>query len=38
VVATDAARLQTALAEAAKAQEIVDDLYTRWGQLEAKRS
>jgi ATP-binding cassette subfamily F protein uup len=37
-VATDAGRLQTALAEAAKAQEIVDDLYTRWGQLEAKRS
>ncbi|HEY1730578.1 MAG TPA: ABC-F family ATP-binding cassette domain-containing protein, partial [Terriglobales bacterium] len=38
VVATDAARLQTALAEAAKAQEIVDDLYTRWGELEAKRN
>jgi ATP-binding cassette subfamily F protein uup len=37
-VATDAARLQTALAEAAKAQEVVDDLYTRWGELEAKRS
>lgn len=37
-VATDAARLQTALAEAAKAQEVVDDLYTRWGQLEAKRN
>jgi ATP-binding cassette subfamily F protein uup len=36
-VATDAARLQTALTEVAKAQEIVDDLYTRWGQLEAKR-
>jgi ATP-binding cassette subfamily F protein uup len=38
VVATDAARLQTALAEAAKAQEIVDDLYTLWGELEAKRN
>jgi ABC transport system ATP-binding/permease protein len=37
-VATDAARLQTALAEAAKAQEVVDDLYIRWGELEAKRS
>jgi ATP-binding cassette subfamily F protein uup len=37
-VATDAARLQVALVEAAKAQEIVDDLYTRWGQLEAKRN
>ena len=37
-VATDAARLQTALAEAAKAQEVVDDLYTRWGELEAKRN
>ena len=37
-VATDAARLQVALAEAAKAQEIVDDLYTRWGELEAKRN
>jgi ABC transport system ATP-binding/permease protein len=36
-VATDAARLQTALVESAKAQEIVDDLYTRWGELEAKR-
>jgi ATP-binding cassette subfamily F protein uup len=36
-VATDASRLQTALAEAAKAQEAVDDLYTRWGELEAKR-
>ena len=37
-VATDAARLQVALAEADKAQKVVDDLYTRWGELEAKRS
>jgi ABC transport system ATP-binding/permease protein len=37
-VATDAARLQIALEEVAKAQEIVDDLYMRWGQLEAKRN
>jgi ATP-binding cassette subfamily F protein uup len=38
VVATDASRLQVALADVAKSQEIVDDLYTRWGQLEAKRN
>ena len=36
-VAVDAARLQTALEESAKAQEVVDELYMRWGVLEAKR-
>jgi ATP-binding cassette subfamily F protein uup len=36
-VSTDAARLQEALAESAKAQEQVDVLYARWAELEAKQ-
>ena len=35
-VATDAARLQEALAESDRAQEQVDALYARWAELEAK--
>jgi ATP-binding cassette subfamily F protein uup len=35
-VATDPGRLSTALDEAAKAQELVDELYMRWGELGAK--
>jgi ATP-binding cassette subfamily F protein uup len=35
-VATDAVRLQTALAALEKAQSTLDDLYTRWAELEAK--
>lgn len=35
-VVTDAARLQSALSDAEAAQKIVDDLYTRWAELEAK--
>jgi ABC transport system ATP-binding/permease protein len=36
-VVTDAARLQTALAEAEAAQNAVDALYARWAELEAKQ-
>ncbi|HET8635779.1 MAG TPA: ATP-binding cassette domain-containing protein, partial [Acidobacteriaceae bacterium] len=36
-VATDAARLQTALAEAEAAQQSVDALFTRWAELEEKQ-
>jgi ATP-binding cassette subfamily F protein uup len=36
-VVTDAARLQTALAEAEAAQNAVDTLYARWAELEAKQ-
>jgi ABC transport system ATP-binding/permease protein len=35
-VATDAVRLQEALAESERAQEQVDALYARWAELEAK--
>lgn len=35
-VATDAGRLQKALTDSAAAQEVVDDLYMRWAELEAK--
>jgi len=35
-VATDAVRLQSALAEAETAQQAVDALYARWAELEAK--
>ncbi len=35
-VATDAAKLSAALGEAAAAQEAVDALYTRWGELGTK--
>ena len=37
-VATDAARLQTALSEAEAAQRTVDALFTRWAELEAKQT
>jgi ATP-binding cassette subfamily F protein uup len=37
-VATDAARLQTALAEAESAQQSVDALFTRWAELEEKQT
>jgi ABC transport system ATP-binding/permease protein len=36
-VVTDAARLQTALAEMEAAQNAVDTLYARWAELEAKQ-
>jgi ATP-binding cassette subfamily F protein uup len=36
-VVTDAARLQTALAEVETAQNAVDALYARWAELEAKQ-
>jgi ATP-binding cassette subfamily F protein uup len=36
-VATDATRLQAALAEAETAQQTVDALFTRWAELEAKQ-
>ncbi len=35
-VVTNAARLQTALAEAEAAQTAVEALYARWAELEAK--
>ncbi|HTW44151.1 MAG TPA: ABC-F family ATP-binding cassette domain-containing protein [Acidobacteriaceae bacterium] len=38
VVATDAARLQAALAEAETAQQQVDALFERWAELEAKQT
>jgi ATP-binding cassette subfamily F protein uup len=38
VVATDATRLQTALAAAEVAQHAADTLYARWAELEAKQS
>ena len=37
-VATDATRLQAALAEQEKAQEAVDALYARWSELVAKQA
>lgn len=37
-VATDAARLQTALADAEAAQQTVDALITRWAELEEKQN
>jgi ATP-binding cassette subfamily F protein uup len=37
-VVIDAARLQTALAEAEEAKSAVDALYARWAELEAKQS
>ena len=37
-VATDASRLQTALAEVESAQQVVDTLFTRWAELEAKQA
>ncbi len=37
-VATDAVRLQAALLAMEKAQITLDDLYTRWAELEAKNS
>jgi ABC transport system ATP-binding/permease protein len=37
-VATDAARLQTALAEAEAAQQSVDALFARWAELEEKQT
>jgi ATP-binding cassette subfamily F protein uup len=37
-VVTDAAKLQTALAEAETAQQMVDTLFARWAELEAKQS
>jgi ABC transport system ATP-binding/permease protein len=37
-VATDAARLQVALAETEAAQQAVDTLFTRWAELEAKQT
>ncbi|MBT9330801.1 ABC-F family ATP-binding cassette domain-containing protein [Paracidobacterium acidisoli] len=37
-VVTDAAKLQTALAEAEAAQQAVDTLFARWAELEAKQS
>ena len=37
-VATDAARLQTALAESEGAQQQVDALFERWAELEAKQA
>jgi ATP-binding cassette subfamily F protein uup len=37
-VATDATRLQAALAEAEAAQQTVDVLFTRWAELEAKQA
>ncbi len=36
-VATDAAKLHVALEEAAAAQEVIDGLYERWGELGAKQ-
>ncbi len=38
LVATDAAKLHVALEEAAAAQEIIDTLYERWGELGAKQA
>jgi ABC transport system ATP-binding/permease protein len=35
-VATDAVRLQAALLAMEQAQQALDDLYTRWAELEAK--
>jgi hypothetical protein len=32
----DGTRLQAAYLEVEQAQEVVDDLYTRWGELEKK--
>jgi ATP-binding cassette subfamily F protein uup len=37
-VATDATRLQTALAEAESAQQTVDALFNRWAELEEKQA
>jgi hypothetical protein len=37
-VATDAAKLHIALEEAAAAQETIDTLYERWGELGAKQA
>jgi ATP-binding cassette subfamily F protein uup len=37
-VSTDAARLQSALADAEEAQQSVDALFTRWAELEAKQA
>jgi ABC transport system ATP-binding/permease protein len=37
-VATDAIRLQAALASLDEAQDVVDALYSRWAELEAKRA
>ncbi|HEX5235380.1 MAG TPA: ABC-F family ATP-binding cassette domain-containing protein [Silvibacterium sp.] len=37
-VATDAARLQSALSQADAAQHIVDTLFARWAELEAKQT
>jgi ATP-binding cassette subfamily F protein uup len=37
-LATDAARLQSALAEAEGAQQTVDALFTRWAELETKQT
>ena len=37
-IASDAAQLQQALEELAKAQAVTDDIYTRWAELEAKLS
>jgi len=37
-VATDAARLQSALAEVESAQQQVDTLFTRWAELEEKQT
>jgi ATP-binding cassette subfamily F protein uup len=37
-VATDAARLQSALAESVAAQQTVDTLFSRWAELEAKQT
>lgn len=37
-VATDAARLQVALSEAGAAQQTVDELFTRWAELEEKQA
>ena len=37
IVATDATRLQAALAEAERAQQAVDALFTRWAELETKQ-
>ena len=37
-VATDAARLQTTLAEAESAQQTVDALFNRWAELEEKQT
>jgi ATP-binding cassette subfamily F protein uup len=35
-VATDAVRLQAALLAMEQAQQLLDDLYARWAELEAK--